>query len=285
MRTMLTAVALGLMIVPGSVAHAGASPQQKCTDAKAKAAGKKAASLLKAFGKNISKNPDTKFAANISKAESKFTKAFSKAEARGGCLTNGDSGSIEDEINNFVLNVIGCPCCAAAPAAFAFETTVGSGTCGTLRNFRCDGGSGADFDFVFHACVDDGDPSECQFGPCSTLPFCNPPGKCCEGDFNISCFSDADCNGTCREQLKCDPSGGLCSTDSDCPATETCGASGGLPLDLDCGGLYTGGGLNTVPLPLAIPDKGVAVAAVTDCTNNTRAGPPGRRHRNHPDLA
>ncbi|MHC4984483.1 MAG: hypothetical protein ACYTF6_15115 [Planctomycetota bacterium] len=47
-------------------------------------------------------------AADVSKAESKFTKGFTKAEdkAAGACPTSGDSGSIESKVNAFVLDVI-----------------------------------------------------------------------------------------------------------------------------------------------------------------------------------
>jgi hypothetical protein len=78
----------------------------KCKASKAKAAGKKAADLLKAFGKNVKKPNSLKLSAAISKAESKFTKAFTKAEGKGGCQTNGDSGSIEAEVDAFVEDVI-----------------------------------------------------------------------------------------------------------------------------------------------------------------------------------
>jgi hypothetical protein len=36
--------------------------------------------------------------------------------------------------------------------------------------------------------------------------------------------------------------------------------------NLSCSGLYTGGGGNSVPLPLSIPDLGQAVSAITACT-------------------
>jgi hypothetical protein len=36
-------------------------------------------------------------------------------------------------------------------------------------------------------------------------------------------------------------------------------------MDLDCGGLYTGGGQNSVPLPFAIPDRNKVLLKITSC--------------------
>jgi len=52
--------------------------------------------------------------------------------------------------------------------------------------------------------------------------------------------------------------------------TGVCGsyisASGSKPIN--CGGLYFGGGVNAVPLPVSVPDQGNAVSKITACTNN-----------------
>jgi hypothetical protein len=87
-----------------------------------------------------------------------------------------------------------------------FETTVATGNCGVLRNFRC------------------------------------------SNDANATCAIDADCGAanTCVEQI------GL-----------------GLPLDLECGGLYTGGGGNSVPLPFPVPDMGRSSTLVTAYNSGT----------------
>jgi hypothetical protein len=47
--------------------------------------------------------------------------------------------------------------------------------------------------------------------------------------------------------------------------------AGGAPTknDLQCAGLYTGGGDNAVPLPFAVPDLGFAINAITSCTGQT----------------
>src|SRR5207249_10657925 len=44
-----------------------------------------------------------------------------------------------------------------------------------------------------------------------------------------------------------------------------CSAGNSL-LNLSCGGLYTGGGGNSVPLPYAVPDMGQSLTKVAACT-------------------
>jgi len=39
--------------------------------------------------------------------------------------------------------------------------------------------------------------------------------------------------------------------------------------NIQCAGLYTGGGGNSVPLPLAVPDLGQAISAIAECTGQT----------------
>lgn len=78
-----------------------------CKEKKTKAAGKKAFALLKAFGKNHKKPDAGKLESDISKAQSKFTKGFIKAEGKGQCLTSGDADPIEAQVDAFVLDVIG----------------------------------------------------------------------------------------------------------------------------------------------------------------------------------
>jgi len=62
--------------------------------------------LLKTFMNNEKRPSSDKLAKQISKAESKFTKAFTKAELKGGCVTSGDSAAIEAEVDGFVATVL-----------------------------------------------------------------------------------------------------------------------------------------------------------------------------------
>jgi hypothetical protein len=129
-----------------------------------------------------------------------------------------------------------CTCCDDGGAGIlSFETGIGSGICGQMRNFRCEGG---DPDFLKHACVDSGD---CYLGPCII-----PPGVCGQ-DPLVTCSQDSDCGGACAEQT-----------------------TGGFPIDLTCGRLYTGGGLTSVRLPLVLPDRQQHFVKVEACPTRWR---------------
>jgi hypothetical protein len=104
-RAILT-VGLTVCLHAGPQATAGTDPADACKDAKAKATGKKAADLLKAFGKNLKKADPAKLTSAVSKAQSKLTKAFGNAEAKTGCLTTGDVGMLESKVDAFVTDTI-----------------------------------------------------------------------------------------------------------------------------------------------------------------------------------
>jgi hypothetical protein len=100
-----------------------------------------------------------------------------------------------------------------------------------LSNFRCSNNTNG-------ACADAGD---CNFGTCI-----DPPGIC-SGNYDIPCSgSGTPCTGTCSEV-----------------------SSSTLPLALERGGIYTGGGLNSVPLPFPVPDKGVNIHNVSGSSTLT----------------
>jgi hypothetical protein len=105
LSTLVLAVALSMFVVVGAPVQAGVDPFDVCKEKKAKATGKNAADLLKAYGKNEKKPNATKLSADISKAQSKFTKGFAKAEARS-CLTSGDADTIGPKVQAFLLDVL-----------------------------------------------------------------------------------------------------------------------------------------------------------------------------------
>jgi len=129
------------------------------------------------------------------------------------------------------------PCDCSGFDFWGFETSIGSGTAGTLRKYRCSGG---DPDFLYDACDPDLGDADCDFGPCYVGP------NFCAGDFAITCTSNEQCQGTCQEI-----------------------SGGDLPLALKRGGLYIGGGLAGVPLPIRIPDKGLNVLNVSGSSTLT----------------
>lgn len=93
------------------------TPAQKCSFAKQKATAKKAAAKLACYAK-ASKKAVAVDAVCLGKAEEKFATAFSKAEAAGGCESEGDANSIEAYVDTAVAAIVaatpGGPQCAAA---------------------------------------------------------------------------------------------------------------------------------------------------------------------------
>ena len=103
---LVVVIGLGVFLVTGSPAYAGVNPPALCKEAKARAAGKKAFDLLKAFGKNTKVPNDPKLAQDISKAQSKFTKSFVTADAVGPCPFPGDEADVEAVVDDSVADVI-----------------------------------------------------------------------------------------------------------------------------------------------------------------------------------
>jgi hypothetical protein len=85
-------------IVVSATAHGETTPPNKCAGAKIKACGKKAACLLSLLAKNASKG-DPIPADKRQKCLAQFSGAFAKAESKGGCLTTGDAGDLEDKVD------------------------------------------------------------------------------------------------------------------------------------------------------------------------------------------
>ena len=111
LKTMALVSTLGFTFVWMAPAQAGINPGALCADKKLKAFGKYSLDLAKAFGKNVKKINATKLGADISKAESKLTKGFTKAEFTGaggdrGCFTVGDDAAIESKAISTVEDVI-----------------------------------------------------------------------------------------------------------------------------------------------------------------------------------
>jgi len=110
-KRILGIMAIVLLALGGTAAYAGVAPSSLCKDKKGKATGAKALGLLKGFGKNL-KTPNVgKLASDISKAQSKFTKGFTKAEFSGsgaskGCENIEDADDIETKVDAFVADIL-----------------------------------------------------------------------------------------------------------------------------------------------------------------------------------
>lgn len=242
-RVMSAALALGLLLFGAAAARAGTDPADACKDAKAKAAGKKASAVMKAYGKNFKKPSPARLSASISKAQSKFTKGFTKAESKGGCLTTGDSGAIEAKVDALVAEIVEDfgPACGDDIAAGAEQ---------------CDGADAPDC------------PGLCQPNCICPAPVCGnavvEAGEACEspcatgGPCGVGEICGADCQCVPAAPCNCgspNPTGmsyttmvgpGFCGVIKD-------GGSNTL-LDLECGQSYVGGGqLGAAPVKTPMP--------------------------------
>ena len=242
-RTVCVVAGLGALLTAGA-AGAGSDPAASCKASKAKATGKKASSLMKAFGKNIKSSDPLKLAQSISKTESKFTKGFAKAEAKGGCLTTGDAGAIEAKVDAFVADVV-------ADFGPACGDDIAAGT------EQCDGADAPEC------------PGLCQPNCICPAPVCGngvlEAGEACESP----CSTGAPCG-----------VGQLCGVDCQCVTATPCNcgipdpptmvsytieqgpgfcgaildAGNNILLDLECGQSYVGGGqLGAAPAATPIP--------------------------------
>jgi cysteine-rich repeat protein len=139
-RKLVVAIGLAVFVCAGSPAHGGVDLAAACKEAKAKATGRKAADLLEAHGKNRKRPNPPKLVSDVSKAQSKFTRAFSGAEAKGRCATVGDAGAVEAKVDAFLTDAIGelCPVCGDGILAPGEE---------------CDDGNTQDNDCCSPACV------------------------------------------------------------------------------------------------------------------------------------
>ena len=96
-KTIGLALGLGAFLLVGSVGSSYASPG--CQDDKLKATGKKAFKILKAHSKNVKKPNPGKLASSISKAQSRFEKACTKALTKAPpCPVAGDAEISLDSI-------------------------------------------------------------------------------------------------------------------------------------------------------------------------------------------
>jgi hypothetical protein len=96
-------IALGLAVaIP---AMAAKNPAAICATAKQKAAAKKLTMKVMCHGKAIKKGEPVD-ATCLMKAETKFNESFTKAEAKGGCTTIGDTADIEMLIDTTLADLL-----------------------------------------------------------------------------------------------------------------------------------------------------------------------------------
>ncbi len=100
--TLAFVIATSFLVV---TAGAATDPAARCTEAKIKAAAKKTSSKLKchaaAAAKATAVDPSC-----LMKAEAKFSTAWARAEAKGGCITTGDESAVEGKVDACVADVV-----------------------------------------------------------------------------------------------------------------------------------------------------------------------------------
>jgi cysteine-rich repeat protein len=176
----------------------GGPGPSRCTSKKIQAAGKKAAAkakcLSKAAGKGIPVDP-----ACLQKAEDKFTKAFTKAEASGDCVNaTGDTAAIEARVDAFIADLVAELTPPPTTTSTTIVTTTTTSTTTTAPPFcgngtpeageACDDGNGNTGDGCRPDCTQelcgDGilDPQEqCDDGGTTPGDGCN---ALCESEVN-----------------------------------------------------------------------------------------------------
>ena len=115
------ALGLGAFLLVGSVGTSYAA----CQDGKLKATGKKAFKILKAHSTNVKKPNPGKLASNISKAQSRFEKACTKALTKAPpCPVAGDDcAALEAKVDAYVDDVFSE---LASPSGAFIDTTTGA---------------------------------------------------------------------------------------------------------------------------------------------------------------
>jgi hypothetical protein len=181
-RTHIAVFACVALVVTSLPAQGGTDPAATCKSTKAKAAGGNAADALQAFGRNTKKPDAPRLSATLSKAASRLTKDFQKAESKGGCATTSDVAAIEAKVDAFVDDVV----------AMTSPTTTSTTT--TTLASMCSSGDG--------------------------YPVCNgicPPTEVCSSDrVSVQCIcltGTVGCNG--------DLDAGMCSIGA-CPVGMQC---------------------------------------------------------------
>jgi hypothetical protein len=104
---LVLASAVAALLLAALPSQAGIIDPVLCKERKTKAAGKKALGIMRALGKTAKQPNTARLVQDLSKAESKFTKAITKLEAGGSCVTSGDAGALEALVAKSVMDIIG----------------------------------------------------------------------------------------------------------------------------------------------------------------------------------
>src|SRR5438445_2516696 len=291
-RLKLAGVAIGCFAFLAA-ASGVAFAQSKCTGGELKASSKKAGGKAKCWAKATGKGLAVDGTC-LSGAEGKFSASYAKAVGKGGCVNTTDAGTIETKVDNFITDLVteinggtGTPtaskcsskeigaagkkaggllkcyskaasknlpldsaCTGKAVSKFGASwtkataaggclTTVDQGTIETkVDNFTAD---------VNSELTAAGPTTTTTTTPGSTTTT-TMGGPCCGINPTRLNFTTGTGAGTCGNVRS---------------------STGAILKNLACGGLYTGGGSNSVPLPYAVPDMGSSLTGVSACNSGT----------------
>ena len=128
MKRILVAIGLAAFCMTWVAAgRAAGTPAQKCNVAKNKAAAKKIGAKLKCWQKALATGAASADPACLMAAETKFTTAIGKIDAKGGCVHTGDASTIEGFADQCVSNIV-----ALTSATVACQTANLTCMCGSL---------------------------------------------------------------------------------------------------------------------------------------------------------
>ena len=214
------------------------SPPSKCQAAKLKGAGKKASCLLGVDAKGLAKPPrdEIKHAA----CATKFSTAWAKAAGGTTCGASPTETTIENKVDAFEADiqddVVPPPTTTTSTTTSTTVTTTSSTTSTTMTTTTTS--------TTTTSTTNTTTTTATTTTSTTTPPCC---GFAAPGPTRLS-FTTTTGTGNCGVARR---SNGLTFT------------------NLACGGLYTGGGGNTVPLPYAVPDQGQSLTGISSCNSGT----------------
>ncbi len=216
-----------------ALVHSGDAQSQACASSKRKAAGKNASAFLKCRSK-AAKKAELVDPVCLSKGNAKRDAAFSKAEAKGGCATGGDSGAIGTAVDAAVTAVV------AEVLAFCGDDIAGpteacDGSDDSLCSGLCDSGCNCN--------------TVCGNNIIEGLEECDGTDDAvCPGECLSSCICPGTCgNGVAEVGEECDDGGNVggdgCT--DDCRLEDTSALCAGVPstsgtaLDIELVGVFS----------------------------------------------
>ena len=203
-------------------------PARDCAARKLKATGRKASSKLKCWAKGTLKGTPADSGC-LARAEGRYSKAWDKAELKGGCATSNDKTTIEGKVDVFVGGVVAMlpstPTTTTTPTTSTTTTTLNP-LCGNamldpgeecdgsnLGGAACGGSAGGAFPDCTPGCTLDCSP--CPGGVCQAACADIVPGQPIANTYKVvgvagpkicitsaaanalqPCNTDADCGGT-----------------------------------------------------------------------------------------